>query len=488
MERSVPLEPEALLGAFDNSRASFIDLDHAQVVSPGELRRVADELSRTLAAAGVGSAERVALVVGNGPGFITSLVAVLRIGACPLLLHADSPAPEVRRSALRFGASFALADALTPTDLEGVGFVARAISGAPWGAAVLGRLVGQPVDSDLSIAGVPLHPTSGTTGEPKVALRPGFAAVAEANHYVDTIGIDAGDLVLCTVPMSHAYGFGMCAMVPLVSGASVAAMRRFNAPAARRALAEHDVTIFPSSPATLDLLLFEAGSLRPPRRCITSAGAPLAEPTATQVRARWGTTVRPLYGTTETGGISVARPNHDSGAGRSVGPPMLGVEVELRPHDKEEGYLEGSSGRLWIRSSSMMAGYLAPSGIDRSPIRDGWFDTGDLAHIDDEGKLDLRGRVSEVINVFGNKVVPCEVEEVIAALDDVVEVKVYSAPNRWGSHSVKAAVVASNGLDARTVKSHCKNHLVAYKRPERVALVDRLPRSPAGKIVVAQLP
>lgn len=119
---------------------------------------------------------------------------------------------------------------------------------------------------------------------------------------------------------------------------------------------------------------------------------------------------------------------------------------------------------------------------------DGWFDTGDLAHITDDGTIHLRGRSSEVINVSGLKVVPCEVEEAIAALPGVLEVKVYAGANRSGSQMVKAAVAADSGVSAASIRAHCEQQLVYYKRPQVVTLVDALPRNPAGKIIRDQLP
>jgi acyl-coenzyme A synthetase/AMP-(fatty) acid ligase len=331
---------------------------------------------------------------------------------------------------------------------------------------------------------VPLHPTSGTTGLPKLAVRPAAAAVAEAGHYVETIGIDERDLILCTVPMSHAYGFGMGTMVPLLSGASVASTRRFTPAAALQALREHPVTIYPTAPFALDVLLGEGGDeLPPPPRCITSAGAPLPEATATEVSRRWGTIVRPLFGTTETGGISVALPGHDPAAAGSVGPPMEGVSVEVRGAGEND-----DAGRLSVRSSSMMVGYLGTDGIDRSAIVDGWFDTGDMALLDDEGDIRLRGRASEVINVFGMKVLPSEVEEVIALLPQIKEVKVYGVVNAGGYPSVRAAVVASEGLREADVRAHCRAHLISYKRPDKVVLLERLPRTASGKIALTELP
>jgi len=276
-------------------------------------------------------------------------------------------------------------------------------------------------------------------------------------------------------------------MVPLVSGATVASMRRHSASATAEALLRHRVTIYPSAPFALDLLLAEAAdSLPPPPRCITSAGAPLPERTAVAASERWRTTIRPLYGTTETGGISVALPDHDARAISSVGPCMGGVSVNVRGDERKDGL--PTTGNLWIRSSSMMVGYLKDDGIDGSELVDEWFDTGDLAYVDDAGNINLRGRVSEVINVFGMKVLPSEVEEAIALLPQVAEVKVYGSQNRWGSQSVRAAVVASSDLAVSTLRAHCREHLVGYKRPEYIVILERLPRSPSGKIVVAELP
>jgi acyl-CoA synthetase (AMP-forming)/AMP-acid ligase II len=136
----------------------------------------------------------------------------------------------------------------------------------------------------------------------------------------------------------------------------------------------------------------------------------------------------------------------------------------------------------------MMAGYVAPYGLDTSPLVEGWLRTGDLGERDDSGALYLKGRENEVINVAGMKVIPSEVEEVVSLLPGVAEVKVYPGTHPSGAQYVKAAVVAEQPLDAAAVRAHCRRNLIYYKRPERIALLDSLPRSPAGKIVREQLP
>ena len=143
---------------------------------------------------------------------------------------------------------------------------------------------------------------------------------------------------------------------------------------------------------------------------------------------------------------------------------------------------------MHVRSSSMMAGYLSKEELDTSALADGWFATGDLGRIDSSGAVHLKGRETDVINVSGMKVVPSEVEEIIAALPEVKEVKVYAGRRRNGAQFVKAAVFAP-GLDVAQIRARCEEHLVYYKQPEHIALLlQALPKSPAGKILRDQLP
>ena len=154
----------------------------------------------------------------------------------------------------------------------------------------------------------------------------------EARHYIETIGVTADDTIMAMAPMCHAYAYGMCVMVPLLSGARVVSMRSFQASRMFEAFASERVTILPAVPAMLEVLLFGAGErLRGAVRTVLSAGSPLASRTAERFRDKSGITVRPLYGTTETGGITVAPAGDEQIAGSCVGPPMHGVEVKVRP-------------------------------------------------------------------------------------------------------------------------------------------------------------
>ena len=293
----------------------------------------------------------------------------------------------------------------------------------------------------------------------------------------------APEVILCAIPMSHAYAYGMCFLVALLTSSELLFMRRFNPALTLRALNEMTVSVFPAVPIIIDSLLdLGTAELASRPRIVLSAGAPLGRRTFEAFRERYGVVIRPLYGTTETGGISIGVAENEFDG--SVGSPMNGVEVRL------QSSLDSSSGLdanvLQVRSASLMAGYLEERGVNRRSLANGWFETGDLASLDAHGRIHLLGRLSEVINAFGYKVIPREVEDVILLLPEVAEVKVYA--RQWRSQEVvEAAVVCCGPLEEERILRHCEKHLVNYKCPTAIRFVDALPRTASGKVAVDRL-
>ena len=488
---AVDLSPEPILQAVEGYRGSIVDLDRGLVVRPDAFARGRRALARQMSQLGLEVGDRVVMAVGNGPLFPATLAAILQSGGSPLLVHAETPPAELKRTSLRYGARFIFCDGRSEGELKTAVKAIDMLDSDGWAQALWGTVD----DADPAfqrdyeaIPAVPLHPTSGTTGVPKVAARPGACAVAEGVHYVEAIGIDSRDVILAVAPMSHAYAYGHGVMVPLLSGASCVAMRRFNVKLLHQAVQEYKITLLPAVPAMLDMLIFGAGDrLRRFVRHVFTAGSPLAERTARNFLKASGLAVRPLYGTTETGVIAITRQGEEGKYGGCVGRLFPEVEVQIR-RDADHRDLPPGTGTVYVRSTSMMAGYLAPENLDTSPLVDGWFKTGDLGLFDADGAVYLKGRETEVINVSGLKVVPSEVEEVIATLPGVVEVKVYPGQHTSGAQFVKAAVVVEDGLEVPRIRAHCEENLVYYKRPERITLVKAMPRSPAGKIIRDQLP
>jgi long-chain acyl-CoA synthetase len=483
------LSPAPILDAVERYRGTITDLDTGQVFSADAFAAARSSLAASLRRAGLAPGDRVLMAVSNGPLFIATLAAILDRGASPVLLHAKTPTAELERYASRFGARIVASDAgdESPVTISGsstleVEFAPRA--GLRWSTIDAATCI--PLGPVLR--GVPLHPTSGSTGLPKIAIRPAQAALEEARHYAETMAVDADDTIVAVPPMSHAYGYGMCVMLPLLCGASLVSTRRFSVKGIASAIDNHGATILPLVPASLDVLALSGQGVKlRSLRHLLSAGAVLTRRSAQQFAGKTGITPCPLYGTTETGGISVATSADGRDVDGRVGLPMEGVEVEVRvPRDGTN--LEAGVGKLFVRSSSMMAGYLDDAGQITQPGDDGWFETGDLACLAPDGTIHLRGRDSEVLNVFGLKVVPCEVEEAIMQLPGVIEAKVYGAEHTWGGQIVKAAVTVESGISETDLRAHCERQLVYYKRPQMIAVLSQLPRNPNGKIDRSRLP
>lgn len=488
------LESSAILASVDSFRGSFLDLDNNCRVDARDFARGWRDLARQLGKRGLSAGHRVVMAVNTGPLFPAALAAVLSRGATPLLVHGSTPLLELINYAQRIAASFVLRDPHPAPALDKSGFVSAevVVAGAEsdnrFATVVLYQVEASDDDfeSNHSLRGVPLHPTSGTTGESKIAARAGNCCIEEARHIIDTIEVQPRDRFLICVPMSHAYGYGTGTMVPIVANATIVTQRYFNPRAALRALSAQEITIFPAVPAMLDLMLKVGNWPDPPPRHILSAGSPLSERVAREFRDKLKILVRPFYGTTETGTISIGASKEAYQLGY-VGRAMRGVEINLKPLEDTASDAK-DIGVLHVRSSSMMSGYFRSNRDELEPVPDGWFDTGDLAKIDSMGGIHLVGRAKEIINVSGLKVIPREVEGVLAALEGVVEVVVYAGKHRSGFDIVKAAVVASRPLQLSGVRAHCEQYLVAYKRPEIVSFLSTLPRSPAGKILRDQLP
>jgi long-chain acyl-CoA synthetase len=478
-DAAAEFSPAPLLDALENFQGSFFDLDQNRRTSAADLRKLKAELRKQLVNLGVSPGDRLVTALPNGPLYAAAWAAGLEAGASPILVHGETPAPELDRMAELWGAQFVVAE-LVGQDAKPAG---ELLTVGEHGALHVQRVASRKARlSRGELLSIPLHPTSGTSGDAKVAVRPGPCAVAEPLHYIETLAIDRSDVILCAIPMSHAYAYGMCFLVALLTSSELLFMRRFNPKLALRALNEMAVSVFPAVPMMIDSLLDTGSTELGSPRIALSAGAPLGRRTFEAFRERYGIAVRSLYGTTETGGISIGLAENEFDG--SVGPPMKGVEVRLQSSPDSQSGLDAKI--LQVRSPSLMSGYLEGPSVNRSPVANGWFETGDLASLDGDGRIHLLGRLSEVINAFGYKVVPREVEDVISLLPEVTEVKVYA--RQWRSQEVvEAAVVCRAALDEEQVLRHCERHLVNYKCPTAIRFVDALPRTPSGKVAVDRL-
>jgi acyl-coenzyme A synthetase/AMP-(fatty) acid ligase len=263
-------------------------------------------------------------------------------------------------------------------------------------------------------------------------------------------------------------------------GAPVVVMESFETQAFARLVAEHGIRSTVLPPAAMTMLAHDdAVADLGPLRIVRSITAPLSPVQARRFHDRFGVVVLNSYGQTELGGEIVGWSTADvraHGAAKlgSVGRVHTGVQVRADP----------ATGELLARTPSTAGGLVDPAFGDRL-LDDGWFRTGDLGRIDEDGFVWVEGRVSDMINRGGNKVFPAQVEEVLLQRPEVRDVAVVGVPDdRLGEVPV-AFVVADRGaeIDAAALESWCRAHLIPYKVPTRFVPLDHLPRNPLGKVL-----
>jgi len=325
--------------------------------------------------------------------------------------------------------------------------------------------------------------TSGTTGQTRVALRPVSALMAEAENYRVVLGLGPGTVLACPVPLHHAYGFGLAVLAAPLAGVTTFATSADRPRMLLRALDQYDVTLVAGVPPILRLLA-EAATSQPTRRIgYLTAGMPLDPRTAELVGTALGGQLGEVYGTTETGPICVRPPSPWQNA-RSLGQPLPGVRVDLRPLPDVQpppgGPADLPSGLVTVRSPSTMTGYLYPDRIDTAPVADG-FVVGDIARRTPDG-LVVVGRLSNCVNVGGTKVSPEEVEAVLLEFPTVRSCLVDAVPDEQLGQRIRATVTPAD-VDLPALQAFCRQRLSGAKLPSRFQTLETLQTTATGKVI-----
>ena len=465
-------------------------------------RQLASAISGTqawLRKLGVRPGDRVMIVGENCRAFVTILLASAAIDAWPvlvnarlspreideirnhcdarLILYTTSVSPHATDHAKRHGA--------VSEEREGFGSV---------GIGLLNESVEpEPLDAKISERVAALIYTSGTTGVPKGVMLTHRNLLFMADGSARVRSVKPEDRFYGVLPMSHAVGLSVVLLGSLIAGASLYLVPRFDPMTARVTLEKERITLLLGSPAIFNQLLQYAklrklSSLRfPALRIISSSGAPLDPVTKSGIENLFGMVLHNGYGITECSPtIALTRPEAPR-TDSSIGPVFPGIDIKLVGSDGHEASI-GGVGELRVRGPNIMKGYYrAPEETAAAIDAEGWFNTRDLARLDD-GNLVIVGRTKDLIVHRGFNVYPAEVEAVLNAHPAVVQSAVVGR-TVGGDEEVVAFVqpLPDSDLTVTDLAEYAALHLTQYKRPSQIVLVPGMPLTPTGKIVKADL-
>ncbi len=346
--------------------------------------------------------------------------------------------------------------------------------------------------------------TSGTTGQPKGVCLTHGNFVSNARAAIQQLQLGPDERFLGVVPPFHIFGLSVLHFLPVVLGASVTYIPRFSPQAMYRTIVNDAISILLAVPSMYGAMA-RLKELDPAAfrniRIAASGGEALPRTVYNLVRERTGLTIVEGYGLTESSPIiSVDLPwAHRVG---TVGPPLDGVQVQLRGENGEIRYspapgevVDASDGNppegeLYVRGPLVMQGYYnRPEETAAAIDPQGWLRTGDLVRVDEAGYLQITGRAKDLIIVAGENVMPREVENVLEQHPAVAEAAVVGRQDGIRGEAVVAFVTLREGDSASDdeLRSFCRERLANFKIPREVYIRSDLPRGPTGKVLKREL-
>jgi len=329
--------------------------------------------------------------------------------------------------------------------------------------------------------------TSGTTGEPKGVMHSANTLMSNILPYAARLKLSANEVVLMASPMAHQTGFMYGLMMPVMLGAGAVLQDVWDAPTAVTLIRAEGATFtMASTPFLTDLAkaVAESASGVPTLRTFLCAGAPIPGPLVERARASLGAKIVSAWGMTENGAVTTTLPEDDDE--RSIntdGCPLPGMEV--RTLDLEGRPVPaGAEGRLMVRGCSNFGGYLKRPQLNNTDV-EGWFDTGDMARIDERGYIRICGRSKDVIIRGGENIPVIEVEALLYKHPSIASVALVAYPDERLGERACAFVTLRPGqqLSFKDMIEFLGAQKIARQYiPERLEIRDALPATPSGKI------
>ncbi|MCW2752006.1 MAG: AMP-dependent synthetase [Aeromicrobium sp.] len=471
--------------------------------------QAADAVARGLSARGLVAGQRVAIVMANRIDLPIAYYGILRGGMVAVPINPRSTTREIDRMLTDSKARVVLCDEAGVAQVREAVTVDHQISvivdgteplagETSFGSFLADASGADPTaPPDAEALAVVLY-TSGTSGKPRGAMLTHRALIANTEQIarLDPPAVTSDDVCLGLLPMFHIYGLNCVLGQAVKQGARVLLVDGFDPGGLLERISAEGVTNVPLAPPVVAAW---AGrdDLRDKLSTVTMilSGASALDPDLAETfLASSGKHIEQGYGLTETAPVIAVTMGSERAAdggpkAGSVGRPLPGIDVRIVEAGGEDA-TPGDPAEIWVRGDNVFSGYW-PDGVD-GPRSDGWYPTGDIGYLDEDGDLTLVDRLRELVIVSGFNVYPFEVEDVIAEVPGVAQVAVVGLPDEETGEAVVAFVVpeaggADEAMLLETVEAHCRTRLARFKQPRRVVIVQGLPQSANGKVAKGRL-
>lgn len=333
--------------------------------------------------------------------------------------------------------------------------------------------------------------TSGTTDVAKGVMLSHGNLLSNCENMRDMLGVLPSDVFLAVLPLFHSFGMSTAMLLPLLSGASIVLMRRFQPVTAVELIEREKVTIL-LMVASMFALLMRTASRDPSRlssvRIAISGGGPLPPSLGEEFHQRMGFPVFQGYGLTEASPV-VASNHPGAWKPTSVGQPLTAVRVEIRGEDNKPLPV-GKSGEIFVAGANVMRGYYRnPEATAQTIDENGWLRTGDTGYLDKDGFLYVTGRKKDLIIQAGEKIFPQEIEHILQTYPGIAEVAVVGIHDPLRGEYPKAFLVLEEGaaIDERQLRYWCAERMAGFKIPREFEVIKALPKNPLGKVLKREL-
>jgi long-chain acyl-CoA synthetase len=459
-----------------------------------ELDTLVNRVANSLRGLGIERGDRVALFLPNIPEFVFSYLGIQKIGAVAVSLNVMLKSEEVK-----FILNDCTAKALITTEelsknvpawelpelnhiliTGGQAHKGSSLEQLMINAAPTARAVEMERDEPAAIVY-----TSGTTGFPKGATLSHGNIISNMYAKNRCCGMQADDRLLLYLPLFHCFGQNAILNAGFNACATIILQRRFEPEQVLKTIAAEGVTMLFGVPTVFIKLLNmdTSGYNLESIRYYFTAAAPMPIEVAQQWQEKYGVVIYEGYGLTETSPFACYNHGLKYKLG-SIGAPIENVEMKIANLNGRE-VQPGELGEIIVRGPNVMLGYWNRPSETAQVLKNGWFHTGDIGRMDEDGYFYLVDRLKDMINISGFKVYPAEVENVLYTHPAIAECAVYGVPDPVKGEIVKASILLKAGvvITEAEVMSFCSEKMAAYKIPRDIKFIDSIPKNATGKVL-----